>query len=106
MGAPRNAATTHVPGAAAAASRGARLRQIVQVAVDRRRMLVERGLSRRNDHHMDLCRMRLSTWLERNPWPSDATVDAFPFAADVWVVMPTNGEGKKLLIELRRLLRL
>ena len=104
MPAQRPAQTKHVPGAAAGAGRGARLRQIVSIALERRRMLVARGLCRVPDGHMAISRMRLEVWLDRNPWPSDATVRRFDLAADVHLVMPENNEGRKLMDELRALL--
>lgn len=68
-------------------------------------MLVERGLCRMPDEFMRMSRMRLEVWMDRNPTPSDATVRRFDLMADVHLVMPENNEGRKLMDELRALIR-
>ena len=46
---------------------------------------------------------KLVTWLERNPWPSEATVRAFPLFGVLDATMPHHDRGKAMLAEVRTL---
>lgn len=86
-------------------ARGQRLRQIIELALKRRRMLVVMGKSKVPANVMDDARRALEVWMERNLWPSEGTVRGFRLYNDVLIVMPANNEGKKLMLELDELLR-
>ncbi len=101
---PRTSPNMRIPGAAAGLVRGRRLRELVEKALKRRQFLVANGKCRVPDELMRMSVMRLEVWLDRNPWPSDATVLRFDLAADVDLVRPHNAEGDKLMNELRGLL--
>jgi hypothetical protein len=105
MPTPRSTHYTRVPGAAAGVGRGQRLREIVEVAVKRRKMLVMMGKCRMPEEIMGVARMRLEVWLERNPHAGALALAGFTLYNDVLIVMPANNEGKKLLLELDELLR-
>jgi len=76
---------------------GQRLRHIVAVAVKQRRHLMMAGKGQAADVG------RLQQWLERNPWPSEATVRAFPLLGDLYAAMPKHDNGRKMLDEARQL---
>jgi hypothetical protein len=48
---------------------------------------------------------KLVTWLERNPYPSDGTVQAFRLFGDLNVAMPHHNAGKAMLEEVRDLMK-
>lgn len=76
---------------------GQRFRQIVEAAVRQRRYLVKNRMS----PAVELG--RLVTWLERNPFPSERTVQGFPLMGDLAAAMPYHDAGKKMLAEAREL---
>jgi hypothetical protein len=83
---------------------GQQLRRIIQVAIERRRILRLKNVSRLPQHEEDRCMRVLASWLPVNPWPSLTTVAAFPYTAELSMLIPSNAEGKLLLAELHRLL--
>lgn len=83
---------------------GQQLRTIVKKAVDQRRFLLNTGRSHVPHEQVSRPMMVLSLWLQRNPWPSEATVKAFPHAGEVQVVMPGGPGCKTLLAEMHRLI--
>lgn len=97
----RQASNTHpVPTGIGAAQGDARRKlflHIVRCAVNQRRHLMRAGKSR----PVDLSRLQL--WLERNPYPSDATMRAFPLLAALGDAMPHHEAGKKMLAQARRI---
>jgi hypothetical protein len=107
--------TPPVPGAASTAhgngerslgpvSPGQQLRTIVRKAVDQRLFLLSTRRSHLTHEVLSVPMMRLQMWLQRNPWPSAATVKAFPHATELRLVMPGTTGGKALLRQLDNLL--
>lgn len=76
---------------------GQRLRDIVSAAVKQRRHLTMTGKGQAADVS------RLQLWLERNPFPSEKTVRAFPLMGDLVGAMPKHENGRKMLDEARQL---
>lgn len=104
MPAPQTNHTQRDPGASARLSRGARLRGIILVALERRRVLQFKGVGAKPEHVLAGPRMRLEQWLNDNPVPSNETVVRFGRVADVATMLPANAEGLKLLDELREVM--
>jgi hypothetical protein len=86
-------------------SPGQRLRAIVKKAVDQRRFLLQTGRSHMAHEQVSMPMMRLHLWLQRNPWPSEATVKAFPHEAEVQLVLPGTRGSATLLDELHKLIQ-
>lgn len=77
---------------------------MVKKAVDQRQFLLRTGRSHLTHEVLSVPMMRLQMWLQRNPWPSAATVKAFPHATELRLVMPGTTGGKALLRQLDNLL--
>lgn len=73
---------------------GQQLRDIIQDAITRRRVVDAKGRSKVQ------CRipmMRLQAWMERNPWPSIPTVRSFPLLVELQLVMPASANSRQLI---------
>lgn len=74
-------------GSGARPTPGQQLRDLVTSAVKQRTLLMRRGVGcSRPEVAVALGRLR--TWLERNPFPSNATVRAFPLVHEVAICLP------------------
>lgn len=83
---------------------GAQLRAVVQKAVNMRRALMRARAGHRTGPSLMLSLARLEQWLARNPYPSVATVRAFPLYTDLAYVMPGTTGGAALLERARLLM--
>lgn len=92
----------HVPGGRPQGA-GAQLRALIAVAIrQRRRLLVAQVRTAAQGPRMQLAIGRLQQWLDRNPCPSAATVQAFTLATELYLVLPST--NRKAIRELQLLL--
>lgn len=83
---------------------GAALRSIISSALKQRRVCLGARVNGRGGPEMTLAMGKLNTWLERNPYPSPATVRAFPLAPELVLVMPGTKQNEPKMAQLRKLL--
>ncbi len=70
-------------------SAGQQLRQLVSSAYNQRWAVLRRGVGSTRPE-VGVAMGRLRSWLDRNPWPSHATVRAFPLVHEVALCLPHN----------------